>query len=80
MPSCALPEIIAGVRAFADPTPVAVKRRAYLPKEFAKLCGVHPATAYRWISAGYVKSETRAGFTLIPVDEALRFSREGVPR
>ena len=50
MTSRALPDIITGVRAGAAAIAAApAHRRAYLPKEFAQLCAVHPATAYRWI-------------------------------
>ena len=78
MTSRALPDIITGVRAGAAAIAAApAHRRAYLPKEFAQLCAVHPATAYRWIQAGLVKVEIRAGFKVISRREANRFAREG---
>ncbi len=75
-----LPQIAIGLREIAEPAPVAVQRRAYLPKELAEMCGVHPATASRWIQAGVIQAETRLGCIVVPLAEAERFAREGVLR
>ena len=71
-----LPTIATGVRAIAAPSPSA-QRRAYLPSELASELGVHKATIHRWIQRGLIKAETHAGFKVIPLAEAIRFSREG---
>jgi len=72
-----LPQIAIGLREIAEPAPAAVQRRAYLPRELAEMCGVHPSSIYRWIASGVVKSETRLGCIVVPLAEAERFAREG---
>jgi excisionase family DNA binding protein len=56
------------------------RRTAYTASELASELGVHKASIYRWIARGLLRADTSVGFTLIPLDEALRFSREGPPR
>jgi hypothetical protein len=72
-----VPHIATGAREIGAPAQAAVKRRAYLPAELAKELGVHPSTLYRWIERGLIKTDARYPFALIPLAEALRFSREG---
>ena len=74
-----LPTIATGVRAIAAPSPSA-QRRAYLPSELANELGVHKATIHRWIQRGLIKADASVPFVLIPLAEALRFSREGPSR
>jgi hypothetical protein len=70
-----LRRISTGVRALKRPTD---GRRSYLACELAKALDVHESTISRWIGRGYLKAEkTAGGFMVIPLNEALRFSREG---
>ena len=74
-----LPLIATGARAIRPP-PASVRRRAYTPGELAGALGVHPSSVYRWCAKGLLRADTSAGFTLIKLDEAIRFSREGPRR
>jgi excisionase family DNA binding protein len=71
----ALPQIATGTRAIV--APLETSRRAYLPRELAELLGVDKSNIYRWIAKGLIRVDRTRGFTLIPVAEAKRFSREG---
>jgi hypothetical protein len=75
-----LPKIATGVMAIRPPPTSVRQRRAYTPSELARELGVHRASIYRWVSAGLIKADASAPFVLIPLDEAMRFSREGPPR
>jgi hypothetical protein len=57
--------------------PPADGRTGYLPREYALALGVDYSTVYRWIQRGLIHTETYAGFKIIPLGEAMRFSREG---
>jgi hypothetical protein len=73
-----LRQISTGVHAIRKPTN---GRRFYLACELATALGVHESSVSRWIKCGYIAAEKSvAGFMLIAVDEAMRFSREGPPR
>ena len=50
------------------------------PGELAGALGVHPSSVYRWCAKGLLRADASAGFTLIKLDEAIRFSREGPRR
>jgi hypothetical protein len=72
-----LRRIATGAHALSVPTD---GRRFYLASELARELGVDQSTIHRWLQRGYLRSDTSVGFIAIPVDEALRFSREGPPR
>jgi hypothetical protein len=72
-----LRRIATGMRAIRAPTN---GRQFYLSRELADALGVTQSSVSRWIGRGYIRAERCAGFMLISVDEAVRFSREGPPR
>jgi hypothetical protein len=72
-----LRRIATGAHALRRPTD---SRRFYLVSELARELASDQSTVHRWLHRGYLRSDTSAGFITVPVDEALRFSREGPPR
>jgi hypothetical protein len=52
-------------------------RTGWLSSEYAREIGVDPATVWRWAKLGLIHTEKRGDFSIIPVDEGLRFSKEG---
>jgi hypothetical protein len=70
----ALRTIAIGLKRLDPPTD---GRTGYLPREYALALGVDYSTVYRWIQRSLIQTETYAGFKVIPLEEALRFSRHG---
>jgi hypothetical protein len=75
VPSSVLRRLATGVMAIPQPTD---GRRAYSLPEYALALGVSDSTVYRWVQRRLIRVERkRGGFAVIPVAEAIRFSREG---
>lgn len=70
-----LRRIATGFKAIRAPTD---GRHSYLMRELAEAFGVNESTIFRWIERGYIRADrSPAGFIIVPVAEAMRFSREG---
>jgi hypothetical protein len=73
-----LRRIATGFKALRQPTD---GRQSYLMRELAEAFGVNESTIFRWIERGYIRADrSPAGFIIVPVAEAMRFSREGPTR